>query len=89
VDDVQTKTTVLTASSPYVTTKIGVSTIVTTITKPNHELTCATVTKTKTDHSSVVTSTPVVTSSLCSVTKPFTTDIVKTVSSCSPGGYGW
>jgi hypothetical protein len=51
------------------------------------------ITKTKTDHSDIVTSTPKVTSTRCSVTKPYTTDIVKTESKCTtiggPGGYGW
>jgi hypothetical protein len=93
VDDVQTRTTVVTESKPYVTTKTGVSTGYTTITKPNNGQTCAVITKTKTDHSNIVTSTPKVTSTPCSVTKPYTTDIVKTESKCTtiggPGGYGW
>jgi hypothetical protein len=93
VDDVSVEVSTVTASVPYVTTKTGVSTGYTTITKPNHGQTCAEVTKTKTDHSSIVTSTPSVTSSLCSETKPYTTDIVKTESKCTtiggPGGYGW
>ena len=93
VDDVQTRTVVVTESKPYVTTKTGVSTGVTLVTKPNHGQTCAVFTKTKTDHSNIVTSTPKVTSSLCSVTKPYTTDITKTESKCTtiggPGGYGW
>jgi hypothetical protein len=93
VDDVSVEVSTVTASVPYVTTKTGVSTGYTTITKPNHGQTCATVTKTKTDHSHIVTSTPKVTSSLCSQTKPFTTDITKTESKCTtiggPGGYRW
>lgn len=93
VDDVQTRTTVVTEFKPYVTTKTGVSTGYTTITKPNNGQTCAVITKTRTDHSNVVTSTPKVTSTPCSATKPYTTDIVKTESKCTtvggPGGYGW
>jgi len=93
VDNVQTRTTVVTQSKPYVTTKTGVSTGYETITKPTWGQTCAVVTKTRTDHSNVVTSTPKVTSTPCSVTKPYTTDIVKTESKCTtisgPGGYGW
>jgi hypothetical protein len=84
---------VVTASVPFTATKSGVSTIVETLTKPNYGTTCAVITKTKTDHTKIVTSTPKVTSSLCSVTKPYTTDIVKTESKCTtiggPGGYGW
>jgi hypothetical protein len=93
VDDVSVGVSTVTASVPYTTTHTGVSTGYTTITKPNHGQTCATFTKTKTGHSQIVTSTPKVTSSLCSQTKPFTTDITKTESKCTtiggPGGYGW
>lgn len=83
----------MTNSYPFTSTKTGISTGYETITKPQNDKTCATVTKTKTDHTKIVTSTPKVTSSLCSETKPYTTDIVKTESKCTtiggPGGYGW
>lgn len=93
VDDVRVKTETVTTSYPYTTTVSGVSTGYETITKPQNSKTCAIISRTKTDHTQIVTSTPKVSSSLCSVTKPYTSDIVKTETKCStiggPGHYKW
>ena len=93
VDDVRVKTETISTSYPYTTTVSGTSTGYETITKPQNSKTCAVVTKTKTDHTQIPTSTPKVTSSLCSTVKPYTSDIVKTESQCTtiggPGHYKW
>lgn len=92
VDNVLTVTSAVTGNAPFASTRTGVSTGVETITRPNNGNTWTVITKTKTDQSNIVTSTPKVTSSLCTVTQPYTTKKEETKSKCTtiggPGGYG-
>lgn len=92
VDNVLTVTSASTGNAPFTSTRTGVTTGVETITRPNNGNTWTVITKTKTDQSNIVTSTPKVTSSLCTVTQPYTTKKEETKSKCTtigrPGGYG-
>ena len=88
VDDVRVTKSTIKHSAPVTVTKTGVTTGVHTVTKPTTETKYTTVTKTKTKYGHVTTHVPVTTSSLCTVSKPWTSHTVS-VSSCSPGGYGW
>jgi hypothetical protein len=63
---------------PFTSTKTGVTSGVSTVTRPTTETRYTTVTKTKTKYGHVTTH----------VSKPWTSQVVS-VSKCGPGGYGW
>jgi hypothetical protein len=88
VDNVRVDKTTIPHTKPFTSTKTGVTSGVSTVTKPTTETRYKTVTKTKTKYGHVTTHVPVTTSSLCTVSKPWTSQTVS-VSKCGPGGYGW
>jgi hypothetical protein len=88
VDNVRVDKTTIPHTTAVTVTKTGVTSGVSTISKPTTETKYTTITKTKTKYGHVTTYVPVTTSSLCTVSKPWTSHTVS-VSSCSPGGYGW